>query len=360
MEQAIPFLQSFIIAQCLLFLAFLSFNARAKVLSNRILGIFISALALHMLLNLFNQHLLIGFLPNVGVSLGLCYGPILYFYSKALAYRDFKFTPIHLVHTVPFFVALLLVTFSRLDTLVYAFAIFSSLLVYSFAIVRMLQQYRYILSQIRSDYEQITLNWISYLLTLQFVLLALNITSVSLYMSGFVFFGQLTEIFLFAGLWVFVSLGIYQGLQHPQLFSGVTDEDKQIVTTGDDTQKLPDELLDDLMEQIDAYMTEKEPFLMAGLTVKDLGKQLSLNPRYISQAINAKAGKNFSEYVNVYKVKHACQLLSSTELLNLTIIDVMLQSGFNTKSNFNRAFKSETGLTPFEYKQKSKNSVVSL
>jgi AraC-like DNA-binding protein len=357
MDQVIPFLQSLIIAQCGLFLAFLSFNARAKVLSNRILGIFISVLALHMLLNLFNQHLLIGFLPNLGVGLGLCYGPILFFYSKALAYRDFKFTPIHFVHTVPFFVALLLVVFTRLDILIFAIAIFSSLLVYSFAIVKMLHRYRYILSQIRSDYEQITLNWMSYLLALQFTLLGLNITSVTLYMSGFLFLGQLTEIFLFVGLWVFVSLGIYQGLQHPQLFSGVTDEDKQIVATVGDAQKLPDELLDDLMEQIEAYMTEKKPFLMAGLTVKDLGNQLSLNPRYISQAINAKAGKNFSEYVNVYKVKHACQLLSSRELLNLTIIDVMLQSGFNTKSNFNRAFKSETGLTPFEYKQKSQEAI---
>jgi len=172
-------------------------------------------------------------------------------------------------------------------------------------------------------------------------------------MAGLVFLGQLSEVLLFSGLWLLVSLIIFQGLQHPQMFSGVTAEDKKIVATRSEDQKLPDELLEELMVQIDAYMIDKEPFLTAGLTVKNLGKQLSINPRYISQAINAKTGRNFSEYVNVYKIKHVCQLLTCKDQQDLTVIEVMLQSGFNTKSNFNRAFKSETGCTPFEYKQKS-------
>ena len=208
-------MQFFIIVQCGLFLAFLSFNTRAKVLSNRVLGVLITILALHMLVNLFNQHLLIGFLPNIGVSFGLCYGPIFYFYSKALAYREFEFTAIHLVHAVPAFVAVLLTAFTQLDTLIFALAIFISLTVYSFAIFKMLKQYRYILSQTRSEYEQIALNWMSYLLALQLTLLGLNIISVTFYMSGFVFLGQLTEVLLFSGLWLLVSLIIFQGLQHP-------------------------------------------------------------------------------------------------------------------------------------------------
>jgi AraC-like DNA-binding protein len=353
MEKAIPFLQFFIIVQCGLFLAFLSFNARAKVLPNRILGILTAILALHMFVNLFNQHLLIGILPNIGVGFGLCYGPILYFYTKSLAYHEFEFTPIRLIHAVPALVAVLLAAFTELDILVFALAIFTSLSVYSFVIFKMLKQYRYILSQTHSEYEKIALNWMSYLLILQFALLGLNIISVTFYMTGYVFLGQLMEILLFSGLLLLVSLIIFQGLQHPQLFSGVTAEDKKIVATEVESQGMPEELLDDVMAEIETYMTEKAPYLMPGLTVKSLGNQLSLNPRYISQAINAKVGKNFSEYVNVYKIKHACRLLASKEQQNVTVIDVMLQSGFNTKSNFNRAFKSETGFSPNEYKQKS-------
>lgn len=352
MDQVIPFLQFFIIIQCVLFLVFLAFNARAKVLSNRILGVLIAILSLHMLANLFNQHLLIGVLPNIGVGFGLCYGPTLYFYSKALAYREFEFTPIRVVHAVPAFVAVCLATFTELGILVFALAIFTSLTVYSFAILKMLKQYRYILSQTRSEYEKIALNWISHLLILQFTLLALNIISVTFYMTGLLFLGQLVEILLFSGLWLLVSLIIFQGLQHPQLFSGVTAEEKIIAATEIENQKFPEELLDDLMTQIDTYMTENQPYLTPGLTVKYLGNRLSLNPRYVSQAINAKVGKNFSEYVNVYKIKYACQLFTNKEQQNLTIIDVMFQSGFSTKSNFNRAFKSEMGLTPSEFKQK--------
>ena len=350
MEQVIPSIQFFIIVQCALFLAFISFNNRLKVKANRLLATLISILAAHMLLNLLNQHFLEGKLGNLSIGLGFCYGPLLYLYAKVLAYKEYELKTIQLTHALPAVLAIALSSVTELSILIFAIGIFFSLTLYNFGIIKLLKRYRYILSQTRTEYEQIALRWLSHLLVLQFMLLGLNILSVSFYFSGYPDLGQLTEIILFAGLWMMVSMMIFQGLQHPELYSGVTPEDLELIEENTDSQKLTDELLSEVMQQIDDFMKSEKPYLTPGMTVKSLGKELSLNPKYISQAINTKAGINFSEYINGFKIGHACALLKNPEQQHLTVLDVMLESGFNTKSNFNRAFKAITGSTPFEYR----------
>ena len=57
------------------------------------------------------------------------------------------------------------------------------------------------------------------------------------------------------------------------------------------------------------------------------------------------------DYVNCFRVKHVCELLTIEDSNSMNIKDVMLESGFITKSNFNRAFKAETGKTPYQYRK---------
>lgn len=315
------------------------------------LGTLISVLALHMLINLITQHLLSGALTTLGISFGFCYGPIFYLYSRSLAYQTFRFSYQQFIHLLPAVIAQVLVLTTHIPVLVYAVSIFISLLIYSGMIWKLLREYRYILSQTRSEYDQITLNWLSYMLVLQIGLLALNITSVSLASSGMILAGAIAELLLFIGLWLMVSFIIFQGLQHPRMFSGLTIEDKQIVSEEAGTNTLSDTELDNIISRVETHMKNAQPFLNSGLTVKSLGRQLAIIPRHVSQAINLKTNKNFSEYVNSFRVKLACELLSSPESQELSVMDVMLECGFITKSNFNRAFKAETGTTPFNFKR---------
>ena len=64
--------------------------------------------------------------------------------------------------------------------------------------------------------------------------------------------------------------------------------------------------------------------------------------------------KTFSQFVNEFRIAHACRLLGDD---TLTIAAVSFESGFNNLSHFNRQFKSITGFSPRDYRKSLKKVV---
>lgn len=60
------------------------------------------------------------------------------------------------------------------------------------------------------------------------------------------------------------------------------------------------------------------------------------------------SGKNFSSYLNEYRLRHAVQLLTKERM---PIAEICYLSGFNSISHFNHLFKKYTGHTPSEFRQ---------
>lgn len=60
------------------------------------------------------------------------------------------------------------------------------------------------------------------------------------------------------------------------------------------------------------------------------------------------SGKNFTLFVNEFRISHACKLLTEQ---NLSISNVALESGFNNFSYFNKIFKEVTGRSPSVYRK---------
>ncbi len=107
----------------------------------------------------------------------------------------------------------------------------------------------------------------------------------------------------------------------------------------------------DIIKRVEAFLLERQSYLNTNLSLTSLARQMVIVPNHLSRAINGQTNNNFSEYINSYRIKHACDLLASASSANLSVMDVMLESGFTTKSNFNRAFKSATGMSPMAYKK---------
>lgn len=66
--------------------------------------------------------------------------------------------------------------------------------------------------------------------------------------------------------------------------------------------------------------------------------------RYFKKVTN----KTFTEFVNEFRIVHACKLLSEEKH---TISEVCFESGFNNFSHFNKMFKQKTGKSPNEYRK---------
>ncbi len=67
-----------------------------------------------------------------------------------------------------------------------------------------------------------------------------------------------------------------------------------------------------------------------------------------------KAGKNFTQFVNEYRLVHASKLLSEE---TTSITEICLASGFNNFSHFNKAFKIFTGKSPSAYRNAVKKII---
>ncbi|QHS61526.1 helix-turn-helix domain-containing protein [Chitinophaga agri] len=122
------------------------------------------------------------------------------------------------------------------------------------------------------------------------------------------------------------------------------------------SQKYGDKKLDEdearqIVARLQKVMTEKELFRNAGLKIGDLASEIDIPSHQLSRILNDSLQKNFTLYVNEYRVNAACKMLSYQT--NFTIEAVGEEVGFNSKSTFFATFKKIKGLTPNAYMRES-------
>ncbi|MGI4759625.1 MAG: helix-turn-helix domain-containing protein [Janthinobacterium lividum] len=92
-----------------------------------------------------------------------------------------------------------------------------------------------------------------------------------------------------------------------------------------------------------ALMVDEQPWLEPELTLTELAQRLRTNPGLLSKVINAGCGQNFNDFVNTYRVHEAQRKLADPRFGHYSLVGVALESGFNSKSTFNRVFKKLLG-----------------
>lgn len=105
-----------------------------------------------------------------------------------------------------------------------------------------------------------------------------------------------------------------------------------------------------LLRRLEAYIEKEKPYLDFDLSLSKLAGAMEVKERYLSQVINEFRQQNFHDFINGYRVEEAKRLLEECVNTKKTILEVIYQSGFNSKTAFNVAFKKQTGLTPTQFK----------
>ena len=95
----------------------------------------------------------------------------------------------------------------------------------------------------------------------------------------------------------------------------------------------------------------------AELTLNTLAAKLMVHPHDLSKIINVGLEKNFSDFINNFRVREVVGKMQDPAFDNLTLLGIAYESGFNSKTTFNRVFKEMTGKTPVAYKSNFKKGV---
>lgn len=161
----------------------------------------------------------------------------------------------------------------------------------------------------------------------------------SYYFSSFVNYisGALTFSFL---LYILILFLFFNKSKKSILYN---KEEKYVDKKIDTTQA------NQLLEQLNTLMTEEELYKNANLKSSEVAKKIKITTHQFSQLLNDNLGKNFSVFINEYRIEASKEMLK--QQTNLTLEAVGYECGFNSKSTFFTAFKKIVGTTPSQFKK---------
>ena len=109
-----------------------------------------------------------------------------------------------------------------------------------------------------------------------------------------------------------------------------------------------------LLARLDQLMTIERAYRQDGLTIADLARKLGLPEYRLRRLINQGLGhRNFNSFVNGYRIAEIKAALADPAQVEVPVLTLALDAGFNSLGPFNRAFKAATGLTPSEYRRQN-------
>ena len=364
----------------LLFISvFLFTSDKGKRISNILIGCFFLALYL----NLADSFLLLKQVyfqyPEWALwgsdILVLC-GPLIYFYTQSVIYKDFHFTKRRAFHFLPFIILFLITEVSYLSAghdmqikilrgiierkipatvYVLSFAMYVYFFAYLFAAAKVVRQYETAASDQYSDSQKVTLGWLKTIIYFFLSLMLLSVVNVLLSfqaMKNAYFIGLAIMILL---LLLFIIFALFKALHNPGFFSVCNEKEIEEAAYPDKHAllQMPDREKQAILGQLQQHMQSQKPYLEPDLTLEDLAGQIVIKPKLLSQVINELLQKNFFLFINHYRIEEAKRLLDNPKDKKITVLEVMYQVGFNSKSSFNTLFKKETGITPSEFKKNS-------
>jgi ligand-binding sensor domain-containing protein/AraC-like DNA-binding protein len=118
------------------------------------------------------------------------------------------------------------------------------------------------------------------------------------------------------------------------------------------TSTLAPERADEIVSRLRILMEEEKIFLDPELSLRDLSERLKIHYNHISRIINENFKLSYNDFVNKYRIDEVKRKLADPEQKNKTVLELMYETGFYSKSVFNTAFKKFTGITPSKYRKK--------
>jgi AraC-like DNA-binding protein len=286
----------------------------------------------------------------------LLIGPFIYFYICAFCQKDNVLKQRNLIHFLPFAVVVVLVSIytasknnfiiwkSDIDLYDTILILFHNLIYIVLSVFKM-KSLNITFSKFLENIQTSSHRTMFQILLLGLIALwIVNLNTFAIYMivrktEWCAYTGSIFALVIF----IFMSMFMFLLLLKPEIHYAIEKYKNNPID--ENTKKK-------YLQKIDGYMKSQRPFLNPEISLEVIAKDLSINPRIISQIINESFESNFKGYINIYRIRESLKILSQPENDKKTILEILYEVGFNSKSVFNRQFKKYTGLTPQEYRAK--------
>ncbi|MHB0756356.1 helix-turn-helix domain-containing protein [Polaribacter sp. M15] len=366
-QSIIPFLAVLIVILFLLFSVFLLSVKTEKKLPNQLLASFLIVTAIDISAFFYHQHIQIPLnLEMLRNSISAFKNPLLFLYILSVIYSNFRLKWKHLVHLLPWIITILVLmpnfflvsneakieftknynTTIEIQFLDY-FGDFLSL-AYLIAELYYITRYRKLLLENFTNKTTFkNYKWLKQLAILLFIGQVLtwikNYARLNLSLEET---NSLRTIILVFGVFLICWLFL-KAVNSPKLFKGV---DVNLKTSKEINTSKNIEQNEDL-SALKNFMLDKKPYLNPSLTIRKLAEELKMNSRDLSVLINQHLNQHFFDFVNQYRIEEAKSILKNPKKREFTVLEVLYEVGFNSKSSFNTAFKKHTGTTPTQFRK---------
>lgn len=203
-------------------------------------------------------------------------------------------------------------------------------------------------------------NELSYTIKTQFFLNFLIAIGVCLLVWAGVYFTSLfgpetiereARQFIWLGIAFIILFIAYYGMVAPDLFRIQALSPTQKYSQS----KLSSADMDALKQQLETIMTAKKPYLNSTLMKAELATMLGISNPELARLLNERIGMNFFDFVNYYRIKEFIALAETDKAKEFTFFGLAQEAGFNSKTTFNKSFRSLIGVSPSEYFLKARN-----
>jgi ligand-binding sensor domain-containing protein/AraC-like DNA-binding protein len=109
---------------------------------------------------------------------------------------------------------------------------------------------------------------------------------------------------------------------------------------------------EECVKKLKRLMENEKLYREPELSLQGLAEKMGVGHHVVSQVLNEKLNRNFSDYINSYRIEEAKKILQDPQKEEQKITAVAFDVGFNTMVAFYNAFKKYTGMTPSEFKKK--------
>ncbi|MGB1295156.1 MAG: helix-turn-helix domain-containing protein [Flavobacteriales bacterium] len=272
-------------------------------------------------------------------------------------YKVKKILP--LICIMPLFFLLVLMFKTELET--YYHALFLSLvLCHAFLYISLsyflLRQHKKNVSNFSSSPQDYDLQW------LEFIIYALIVVLLIVAAFNILNYKAPLNIYMNVIFVLTVYFVAFHSLKQKEIYPINEKQTDEVIAIEENKEEdsrkkiVSDEKLVQLKSELNVIMNEKQPYLNSELNLVILSDIMETSPHILSYVINTGFNVNFPQFVNRFRVEKAKELLQNNTLANkLTIMGIAFESGFNSKTVFNTAFKKQTGKTPSQFKKECSN-----